>query len=57
MNSSILKIGAIAVVLLLCAVFFFPAAIVIGIPGVPLMIYYAWFSPDAAFPRPWKKPF
>lgn len=52
---AIAKIGGIAVILLLAAIFFFPLALILAIAGIPLIIYYAWFSPDHAFPNPFKK--
>lgn len=55
--SAIAKIGGIAVILLFAAILFFPLAIILGIVGIPLIIYYAWFSEDHAFPKPWEKPF
>lgn len=52
--SSIAKIGAIAVVLLVLALVAFPVALVAALVGVPVMVYYAWFAPDPAFPKkPW----
>lgn len=55
--SAIAKIGAIAVILLLAAILFFPLALILAIAGIPLIIYYAWISEDHAFPRFWEKPF
>lgn len=53
--SAIAKIGGIAIIILIAAVLFFPLAIILGVVGVPLIIYYAWLSEDHAFPNPFKK--
>jgi uncharacterized membrane protein len=53
--SSITKIGIIAAVLLVLALVAFPVALFAALIGVPVMIYYAWFAPNPAFPyKPWK---
>jgi uncharacterized YccA/Bax inhibitor family protein len=52
--SSITKIGITAVILLVLAFVAFPLAIVGALIGIPLMVYWAWFGPNPAFPRkPW----
>lgn len=54
--SAIAKIGGIAIVLLVLALVALPLALLAAIIGIPAMIYYAWFSPDHAFPKPWENP-
>jgi hypothetical protein len=52
--SNAIKIGVTAIILLVLALVAFPLAIIAAVVGVPLMVYWAWFAPDATFPRkPW----
>ena len=51
-----LKVGGIAIVLLVVAIVALPLALVLALVGIPAMVYYAFFVENAPFPKPWKSP-
>jgi hypothetical protein len=52
-----IKIAGVAILLLILIKAVPLLGIIALVIGVPLMLYWAFWSPDAPFPKPWRNPF